>query len=252
MNTALWLLSPISIFIWLFIEKYAVSKRFFISSKDSAIIKLEIVGIAIRLFLSFVVFFPLLGLLIPFNVMSFSNWDVHPAINFIVCFLLIDFIHYTAHRIHHSIPLLWRFHRLHHSDKDVDVLTSWLHHPFEIISTYLLITFAYVVFDIPLDFIYIYAIIFTLHVAFTHTKLSVPEKIDKWLRYFIVTPNAHRLHHSTDMKEGNSNFGQVFLIWDILFKTHIKSSSHKIRFGIKSSETPKESSLKYFLINPLK
>jgi sterol desaturase/sphingolipid hydroxylase (fatty acid hydroxylase superfamily) len=131
-------------------------------------------------------------------------------------------------------------------------MTSWLHHPFEAISIYLIITFLFVVFDIPLEFIYWYSIIFILHVAFTHTKMYVPDHIDSWLRYLIVTPNAHRLHHSTDMKEGNSNFGQIFLFWDVLFKTHMKTSSNKIHFGIRSNETPQKSSLKYFLINPFK
>jgi sterol desaturase/sphingolipid hydroxylase (fatty acid hydroxylase superfamily) len=252
MNLLLWLLPPITIFAWLFVEKYVYTRRFYLSDKDSTIIKLEILSIALRLFLSFVIFFPLLGLLVPFNVFSFSNLDIHPAINFFLCFLLIDFFHYLTHRIHHSIPFLWRFHRLHHSDKDVDVMTSWLHHPFEAISIYLIITFLFVVFDIPLEFIYWYSIIFILHVAFTHTKMYVPDHIDSWLRYLIVTPNAHRLHHSTDMKEGNSNFGQIFLFWDVLFKTHMKTSSNKIHFGIRSNETPQKSSLKYFLINPFK
>jgi sterol desaturase/sphingolipid hydroxylase (fatty acid hydroxylase superfamily) len=252
MNLLLWLLPPIAIFSWLFIEKYVFTRQFYLSEKDFAIFKLEILSVGIRLFLGFIVFFPLLGLLVPFNIFSFSSWDAHPVVNFFICFLLIDFFHYLLHRLHHSIPLLWRFHRLHHSDKNVDVMTSWLHHPFEAISTYFLITFIYVLFDIPLEFIYAYSIIFILHVAFTHTKMYVPDHIDSWLRYFIVTPNAHRLHHSTDMKEGNSNFGQIFLFWDVLFKTHMKDNSFSIDCGIEYSQSPDNCCLKDFLYNPFK
>lgn len=252
MNFLLWLLPPIAIFAWLFVEKYVFTRQFYLSGKDSAIIKLEILSVGIRLFLSLVVFFPLLGLLIPFNVFSFSNLDIHPVVYFFLGFLLIDFFQYITHRMHHSIPFLWRFHRLHHSDKDVDVMTSWLHHPFETVSIYLIITFLYVVFDIPLVFIYWYSIIFILHVAFTHTKIYVPDHIDNWLRFFIVTPNAHRLHHSADMKEGNSNFGQVFLFWDVLFKTHMNGNSQSIQYGIESSQSPDNICLKDYLINPFK
>ena len=252
MNLLLWLLPPIVIFSWLFIEKYVLTRQFYLSQKDSAIFKLEILSVGVRLFFSLVVFFPLLGLLVPFNIFSFSSWDVHPVVNFFICFLLIDFFHYVLHRLHHSIPLLWRFHRLHHSDKDVDVMTSWLHHPFEAISIYFLITFMYVMFDIPLEFIYTYSIIFILHVAFTHTKMYVPDHIDRWLRYFIVTPNAHRLHHSIDIKEGNSNFGQIFLFWDVLFNTHLKSNSYLINCGIECSQSPSNYCLKDFLYNPFK
>lgn len=250
MNLIPWFLGPLAIFVWLLVEKYAFTRRFFLSARDTAIIKLEVISVALRLFLSLVVFFPLLGLLIPFNVWSFSNWEIHPILNFIICFLLVDFLHYLAHRIHHSIPLLWSFHRLHHSDKDVDVMTSWLHHPFEVISTYLLITFLYVVFDIPLEVIYAYSLVFILHVAFTHTKIVIPNNVDRWLRFLIVTPNAHRLHHSTDMREGNSNFGQLFLIWDIVFKTHINKSSLNISFGVQKEVSPRQLNLSEFLINP--
>lgn len=250
MNLLPWLLAPLTLFLWLVIEKYIFTKQFFISNKDSSIIKLEILGIALRLLLSFILFFPLLSFFVQFNIWSFSDWDIHPILNFFICFMLIDFFHYLVHRVHHSSPILWKFHRLHHSDKDVDVMTSWLHHPLEVLSTYLMITFLYVVFDIPLDVIYAYSIIFILHVAFTHTKITVPHHIDKWLRYLVVTPNVHRLHHSKDMKEGNSNFGQIFLIWDIFFRTHINKSSKEMIFGIQPSESPQNQDLWSYLINP--
>jgi sterol desaturase/sphingolipid hydroxylase (fatty acid hydroxylase superfamily) len=82
--------------------------------------------------------------------------------------------------------------------------------------------------------------------------MYVPDHIDSWLRYLIVTPNAHRLHHGIDMKEGNSNFGQIFLFWDVLFKTHMNGSSHSIKCGIESSQSPDSICLKDYLINPFK
>ena len=157
------------------------------------------------------------------------------------------------HRVSHKIPYLWKLHRLHHSDQKVDAVTTFLHHPFEIIVNSLLIIALYVVFDIPVVVIVWFSYFGAVHSAFTHTELLIPEKIDRYLKYFIITPNMHRIHHSQDMKEGNSNFGNVFPWWDILFKTYTSKTKKElmsISFGIADKESPKTNTLKNLLINP--
>ena len=166
---------------------------------------------------------------------------------------MIDFTNYLIHRVSHKIPYLWKLHRLHHSDKKVDAVTTFLHHPFEIMVNSLLIIALYVVFDIPVVVIVWFSYFGAVHSAFTHTELLIPEKIDRYLKYFIITPNIHRIHHSQDMKEGNSNFGNVFPWWDILFKTYTSKTKKElmsISFGIADKESPKTNTLKNLLINP--
>jgi sterol desaturase/sphingolipid hydroxylase (fatty acid hydroxylase superfamily) len=110
-----------------------------------------------------------------------------------------------------------------------------------------------VLFDIPVPVILTYGLIAGLHSLLTHFKVLLPEKCNKYLSYLIVTPNFHRVHHSLDMKEGNSNFGIVFPYWDRLFGTFTPkkySQMKTIKLGISSNQTPKEQTILKFLINP--
>jgi sterol desaturase/sphingolipid hydroxylase (fatty acid hydroxylase superfamily) len=149
--------------------------------------------------------------------------------------------------------MLWRLHRAHHSDKGVNSITSFIHHPFETISTFFIGISMYVIFDIPVVAILCHSILMVIHSPFSHTSLHIPRHIEKILSYVIVTPNFHRAHHSLDMKEGNSNFGIIFPFWDRLFGTYIRKTYPQmkaIKFGISLRESPSGNSLKEYLINP--
>jgi sterol desaturase/sphingolipid hydroxylase (fatty acid hydroxylase superfamily) len=176
-------------------------------------------------------------------------------LNICFSFLIIDFFLYLNHLLHHKIPVLWKLHRLHHSDKKVDSLTTWLHHPLEIVTTFVILLTLYVMFDLAVIVLVIYGIVFTIHTAFTHFNILVPEQIDKYLRKIIVTPNAHRVHHSLNTKEENSNYGQIFLFWDWLFGTYIYRYNEELKqmnYGIDDTQTPKKTSFYDYLSNPLK
>jgi len=117
----------------------------------------------------------------------------------------------------------------------------------------ILIIALYVVFDIPVVVIVWFSYFGAVHSAFTHTELLISEKIDRYLKYFIITPNMHRIHHSQDMKEGNSNFGNVFPWWDMLFKTYAhkdEENLNQLEFGINVKESPNSNSIKSLLMNP--
>jgi sterol desaturase/sphingolipid hydroxylase (fatty acid hydroxylase superfamily) len=157
--------------------------------------------------------------------------------------------------LHHKIPTLWRFHRLHHVDKNVDALTTVLHHPLEMASSFLVNITCYVLFDMPVIIILAHAFVSALHSPFTHTKMLLPEKLDRFLTYFIITPNFHRLHHSLDVTEGNSNFGIIFPFWDRLFGTCCYVSNRAVsefKFGVSADKSPQSLSLKELLVNPLR
>jgi sterol desaturase/sphingolipid hydroxylase (fatty acid hydroxylase superfamily) len=101
--------------------------------------------------------------------------------------------------------------------------------------------------------ILLYGAFASIHAPLTHFKILLPEKWNKIVSYLIVTPNFHRIHHSLDMKEGNSNFGIVFPFWDKLFGTYVSKTYTQmktIKFGINLNETPDANSLKEYLINP--
>ena len=195
----------------------------------------------------------LVNFVAPFEIFSFSNMPVPKILSIILSFLFIDFFSYFSHWSFHKIQFLWSLHRLHHSDKSVDTITTFFHHPLERVADFFINVTIFVLFDIPVPVILFYGLIASLHAPLTHFKILLPEKLNKILSYLIVTPNFHRIHHSLDMKEGNSNFGIIFPFWDKLFGTYVSKTSAQMRvmkLGISLRESPAGNSLKEYLMNP--
>lgn len=143
----------------------------------------------------------------------------NPVIGGILAFLIIDLYMYFWHRSMHRLPLAWRFHRLHHTDRSMNVSTAYRFHPVEIISSGIPKLGLVWVLGIPSDFVLIYELVFTVIVALHHSNLNIPEWIDRLLANVIVTPTYHRIHHSQVVTETNSNYGSVFIWWDLIFGT---------------------------------
>jgi sterol desaturase/sphingolipid hydroxylase (fatty acid hydroxylase superfamily) len=191
--------------------------------------------------------------LAPFEMVSLSNLSVPRYLSIFISFLFIDFTGYFTHWLFHKISVLWKLHKLHHSDKTVDTITTFFHHPLEGVANFLLNTLIFVLFDVPVPVILLYGVVASIHAPLTHFKILLPEKWNKIVSFLIVTPNFHRIHHSLDMKEGNSNFGIVFSFWDRLFGTYVSKTSAQMRgmkLGISLRESPAECSLKEYLMNP--
>ena len=191
--------------------------------------------------------------LAPFEIFSLSNLPAPKYLSIVIAFLFIDFAGYFTHWLFHKVSVLWKLHKLHHSDRAVDAITNYFHHPLAAIANFLLLTLLFVLFDVPVPVILLYGAFASIHAPLTHFKILLPEKWNKIVSYLIVTPNFHRIHHSLDMKEGNSNFGIVFPFWDKLFGTYVSKTSAQmktIEFGIEDLKTPKSYSVKELLINP--
>jgi sterol desaturase/sphingolipid hydroxylase (fatty acid hydroxylase superfamily) len=142
-----------------------------------------------------------------------------PVVAGLVSFLIIDLYMYCWHRSMHTLPLAWRFHRLHHEDRSMNVSTAYRFHPIEIIiSTIPKLSLIWLL-GIPSNFVLIYELVFTVIVALHHSNVAIPASIDRILARAIVTPNYHRIHHSQVVAETNSNYGSVFTWWDRLFHT---------------------------------
>ncbi len=144
----------------------------------------------------------------------------HPVIAGILAFLVLDLYMYIWHRSMHVIPLAWRFHRLHHTDRTMNVSTAYRFHPIEIISSTMPKLALIWLLAIPSNFVLIYELVFTVVIALHHSNLRLPASLDRLLALVILTPNYHRIHHSQVVSETNSNYASVLIWWDRLFGTH--------------------------------
>ena len=144
----------------------------------------------------------------------------NPVIAGIVSFLIIDLYMYFWHRSMHQLPLAWRFHQLHHTDRSMNVSTAYRFHPIEIISSSIPKLLLIWSLGISSNFVFIYELVFTVVVALHHSNLAITESIDRLLSLVIVTPNLHRIHHSQVVVETNSNYGSVLSWWDRIFGTN--------------------------------
>ncbi len=134
--------------------------------------------------------------------------------------LLLDIAIYFQHRIFHAVPLLWRIHRLHHSDPFFDTTTALRFHPIEILLSMLIKTVLVVAMGAPAAAVIIFEILLNAGALFNHSNLKLPLKLDQNLRLILVTPDMHRIHHSQIHNETNSNFGFSFSFWDRLFGSY--------------------------------
>ena len=146
-----------------------------------------------------------------FNLLSLPFW-----LEVCLAVLLLDLAIYLQHLLMHRVPLLWRLHRVHHADLDYDVTTGARFHPIEIILS-MLIKFATIaVLGPPVLAVVIFEVLLNATAMFNHGNVHIPGPIDRVLRWFVVTPDMHRVHHSVEDDEANSNFGFNLPWWDRL------------------------------------
>lgn len=150
------------------------------------------------------------------------NWLDWPLwIDIIVTVLFLDFAIWAQHLITHKVPLLWRLHRVHHSDTDIDVTTAIRFHPIEIaLSMLLKIGLVYLLGPAAIAVI-LFEIILNGTAMFNHSNLALPLPVDTVLRRVLVTPDMHRVHHSVHRYEHDSNYGFSLSIWDHMFGTYV-------------------------------
>lgn len=142
----------------------------------------------------------------------------------ILTFVSLDLLIYYQHRLFHSVPVLWRLHRMHHTDMDLDVTSGLRFHPIEILLSLAIKIVAVCALGAPPVAVLIFELTLNGTSMFNHSNLALPSKLDRVLRFFIVTPDMHRVHHSARPEETNSNFGFNIPIWDHLFRTYRANS----------------------------
>jgi len=151
-----------------------------------------------------------------FNQVSAPSW-----LTLVVALLALDLATFGQHYLLHHVPLFWRIHRTHHSDLDCDFSTAVRFHPLESIYTSVVLTATIAVLGLPAAAVFISQLLSTVISFAEHGNISVPAPVERALGLFIVTPDVHRIHHSADASDTNSNYGTLFTWWDRIFGTYV-------------------------------
>ncbi len=164
---------------------------------------------------------------------------------------MIDMVTYWFHRMAHNIHFVWRFHRVHHSDTSMDSSTYFRGHPLEIFFWFGVSNIiATGIFGLDLITLGLYYVIATPFFVIEHVNLKFPSWLDKTLGWVITTPNLHKVHHDQDEFYTNSNYADVFIIWDRLFGTFKYKHPNDIKLGLKEFDHPKKQTFWYLLKSP--
>jgi sterol desaturase/sphingolipid hydroxylase (fatty acid hydroxylase superfamily) len=172
------------------------------------------------------------NLLLGFSSLGFATWvntsnygllsmlGMPSYVNIVVAVIFLDFVIYWQHVVAHRIPLIWKLHQVHHCDLDYDVTTALRFHPIEIIFSMLVKFTAIILIGAPMVAVLIFEIVLNACAMFNHANVSLPLGLDRILRLVFVTPDVHRIHHSTVRDECDSNYGFNLVLWDHLFGSY--------------------------------
>ena len=169
--------------------------------------------------------------------------------------VFLDLAIWFQHVVFHRVPALWRVHRMHHSDNDIDVTTGARFHPFEIVLSLLIKISVIGACGIPAAAVLLFEVILNGCAMFNHANVRLPAGLDNMLRQLVVTPDMHRVHHSTASNEINSNFGFCLSIWDRLFGTYVAQpgAGHDgMTIGLPETQDMFSQRIDVMLVDPVK
>jgi sterol desaturase/sphingolipid hydroxylase (fatty acid hydroxylase superfamily) len=184
------------------------------------------------------------------------NWLEAPlVVNIVLSVLLLDCVIYWQHRLFHKIPLLWRLHRVHHADRDIDVTTGARFHPIEIWLSMWIKIVAIMAIGVSPIAVLIFEILLNGSAMFNHSNGYLPKRADRFIRKLVVTPDFHRVHHSVIPKETHSNFGFFLSTWDYLFSSYLaqpQQGHNNIEIGLPIFKEASEQRLDKLLTQPFR
>lgn len=185
-----------------------------------------------------------------FNVLDMPAW-----LAFVASLLILDLAIYLQHVMFHAVPALWRLHRMHHADLEFDVTTGLRFHPVEILLSMGLKLAVVAALGPPAVAVLVFEVLLNATAMFNHSNLKLPLGLDRVLRWFVVTPDMHRVHHSIHPNETNSNFGFNLPWWDRLLGTYTaqpRDGHDAMTIGIEQFRTRRDLGLDRMLIQPFK
>ncbi|RBN50260.1 sterol desaturase family protein [Flavobacterium psychrolimnae] len=155
--------------------------------------------------------------------------------------LLLDLIGaYLVHLVEHKTKFLWRFHLIHHTDTWIDTTTANRHHPGESVIRFTFTALGVLIIGSPMWLVFLYQTLSVVATQFNHANISLPKKVDTILSYFIVSPDMHKVHHHHVLPYTDSNYGNIFSIWDRLFGTFMTLPKEEIIYGIDTYPNPED------------
>lgn len=186
-----------------------------------------------------------------------TTWGVFGAVSvdwwieLALTIVLIDMLTYVMHVLFHKNSFLWLFHRMHHSDPEMDVTTGARFHIGEHIISICVRCGLYAVFAIKIEYLLLYETLFLANVLFHHANISIGEPLDKLYRIVLTSPNMHKVHHSDIKIETDSNYTSLFSLWDRIFGTYrIVGNPKNIVYGIVGLED--DQTVRKMLMTPFK
>lgn len=177
-------------------------------------------------------------------------WVAAPA-----CVVLLDMLIYFQHRVFHAVPALWRLHRVHHADPELDASSGLRFHPVEILLSLGIKAAAVVALGAPAEAVLVFEVLLNATSLFNHANLAIPAWLDRPLRWVLVTPDMHRVHHSEIARETNSDFGFCLSCWDRIFGTYVPEPAKGqlgMVIGIAGFRADAQQRLDRLLVQPLR
>ncbi|WP_245513735.1 sterol desaturase family protein [Antarcticimicrobium luteum] len=185
----------------------------------------------------------------------FNNVDLPTWVVVIASMLVLDLAIYLQHVMFHAVPALWRLHRMHHADLDFDATTGLRFHPVEILISMGIKLAVVAALGPPAVAVLLFEVLLNATALFNHANIDLPRPIDRVLRLIVVTPDMHRVHHSVDPSETNSNFGFNLPWWDRLLSTYVAlpAKGHDgMTIGIEQFRTRRDLWIDRMLVQPLR
>jgi sterol desaturase/sphingolipid hydroxylase (fatty acid hydroxylase superfamily) len=183
------------------------------------------------------------------NIVALPDWIV-----VVVTLALRGAISTGTHLLNHRLPWLWRLHRVHHLDTQLDVSSTVRLHPLELPINALIGLPIVIALGLSPWVLALYELLDIAVTLISHANIQLPRRLNRWLSYVVVTPNLHRVHHSTHQPETDSNFGAVFPIWDLLlgtFRTQTREPQREMSLGLDELRGPAANRLGPLLVSPL-
>lgn len=173
----------------------------------------------------------------------FNVTDWNPWVEGVLAVVLLDFAIWVQHVASHRVPLLWRLHSVHHTDRDLDVTSGVRFHPVEIGLSLLWKALVILALGPAVVAVLVFEIVLNATALFTHSNLRLPRRVDSVLRSLVVTPAMHRIHHSVVETETNSNYGFNLSVWDRLFRTYRARADGQLTLGLREHQTDRPARL---------
>jgi sterol desaturase/sphingolipid hydroxylase (fatty acid hydroxylase superfamily) len=182
------------------------------------------------------------------------NWVPAPSwLAIAVSVVALDLAIYAQHVVFHKVPALWRLHRMHHSDVDIDATTGVRFHPVEIALSMAIKMAMILILGAPAVAVVIFEVLLNATAMFNHGNVELPQTVDRALRLVVVTPDFHRVHHSVYRDETDSNYGFNLSVWDRLFRTYRpqpRDGHETMTIGLDIFRDPRQRYLDKLLIQP--